>query len=149
VPLTKIFPGSFPVIISGAYYGDLKMKLRTEKTSYPVKIVRGAEVGNFTVCPMTPREESTLLKKHTSVPRGRHGVAGEKEVNFIELQIDRVDHVITGWDIKDEKNKKLECTTANKEMIYLYNPSLIAEVMEQAAEIGQGEIEDEAEDVKN
>ena len=126
-----------------------KMKLRTEKTSYPVKIVRGAEVGNFTVCPMTPREESKLLKKHTTAKRGRGGETGEKEVNYIELQIDRVDHVITGWDIKDKKNKKLECTTANKEMIYLYNPGLVAEVMEKTADLAQGDIEDETEDVKN
>jgi len=114
------------------------MKLRMEKTTHKVTITRGEETAVFEISPLNPSEGSRLIKKHTPKKRWIGNTMEEKEIDFVELQIDRIDKTIIDWDITDEKGKKVACTSENKKNAYLNNPEIINEVMDKASEIAKG-----------
>jgi len=122
-------------------------RIRTEKKEHEVEIVKGSDTATFWGTPMDPVEYSKLIKKHTKT-KNKHGQLTEK-TDFTALTIDKVQKVISRWDILDERGAVLECSDENKKKAWILNADLINEVMEKFQAIADGTAEMEALEVKN
>jgi len=125
------------------------MRLRTEKSTYEVKVEKNGEVANFTVNIIDPEENARLIKKHTPKKRWIGNTMEEKDPDYVALQIDRVDKTIVDWDIQDENGDPIPCTKENKRKVYLLNPDIILEVLDKVSELSKDAQKSEAEEVKN
>ena len=106
------------------------MKLNTKKVETYITIDRKEGSARFLVSPMTPKERFDLLKECTEYEWDK----GQRfdNINFLKFRLNKILKVIKGWEgIEDKDGKPLECTNENKEIAYMYNTSLIDEVLER------------------
>jgi len=125
------------------------MRLRTEEKVYDIVIEHNGETGQFQVSPLNPESASKLLKKHTSRKKWNNGQAGEPEVDWVEMRIEKTQRVIKGWDATDEMGNALECSNENKRIAFLLNSEVINKVLAEADELGLGLREEEEKELKN
>lgn len=123
------------------------MKIRTKNKTYTVEVTRGSETGIFEVLPMPVDETNKLLKKYTKYEK----VKGQlmPETDYFGFAVAKVKHVIVGWNLKDEDDKPFECSDANKQTVYMLNPDIINDVLDQADKIASGNEEVKKEEEKN
>lgn len=72
-----------------------------------------------------------------------------EKTDYTALTIDKVQSVISRWDLMDERGRKIDCSEENKKTAWLLNADLINEVMEKFQAIADGTAEMEALEVKN
>lgn len=116
------------------------MNLKTKSSSTGFAITVGN--ASLTVDPMSASELTRLREAHTTVKRGVEKVDGTK------LTAAMFDRVVKGWGpvcdadgktvpgsgINDEDGTPLECTSANKRLIYEHNPDFVADVLKEMDE---------------
>ncbi len=122
-------------------------RIRTEKKEHKVTITKGADKATFFGWPMDPVEHSKLIKKHTKT-KSKMGQLTEK-TDFTALTIDKIQKVIRGWDVLDERGNPVECSDENKKTAWVLNADLINEVMDKFQAIADGTAEMEALELKN
>jgi len=120
------------------------MKLRTEKEEFCVEQGDAKFYGH----PLTPKETTEFMNKATKKEWDR----GQRftDVDIYKFKIMKIHKVIRRWEgITDAKGITLECTIANRELVYLYNPAEIDKVLDKFDEIVRPLEEEEAYSEKN
>lgn len=122
------------------------MRLHLEKEEHEVTVKRGNTSAKFMVLPLDVLEHEKLINKHSPKEK-RNGV--KTSGTWGQMGIDKALAVIKSWTLEDKNGRPLECNAENKKTAFILYPSIIGEVLEQAAEIGEGIALDEEDDVKN
>ena len=138
----------------------MALKLRTEKEIIQIDYREDnnnpdSEVlASFFVSPMTPTELEAIMRKHERKdwvsPNRKTKKELVKEINFMEVQKDRIVSTITDWKgVVDTNGKPIKCTDENKIAVWEHNSEIINWVLDQVDEIQEAkEVKKEAE-IKN
>jgi len=111
------------------------MKLRTERTTEKVTIERGGESSVFYGFPLTPKETNKFLREsmHVSWERNQRF----EELDMYKFKVKKLQRVIEDWEgVEDQDGLPMKCTSGNIEIVYLFNPEVMDEVLDKFEKIG-------------
>jgi hypothetical protein len=111
------------------------MKLNTSKKEYEVIVEEGDEKATFYGYPLTPKEVNDLLRKATTHPWDKN--QRFEDFDLYKFKISKIRTVINRWvGIENENGDPIECNDKNKEIVYIFNPTIIDEALKQFDAIG-------------
>ncbi|MBF0103567.1 MAG: hypothetical protein HQK77_21930 [Desulfobacterales bacterium] len=125
------------------------MKIKTRKTTewITVKDADGNEA-QFLVEPITPKENSELLRKYSK--KYTEGNRVHDDSNFFGFKMEKINRVIKDWKmIEDANGTPMECNKENKEIAYLYNAELIDAALDKADELAKFKLDQSETSLKN
>ena len=125
------------------------MRLRMERLVHTIIIEYEGETGTFEIKPLTPEENEVIQIKHTPARKWNNNQMVEKAPCYVDMQIEKVQKTIVGWDVKDESGKDVECNAANKRAAWLLNPDAINKVLIKASLIADGLKEQQEDELGN
>jgi hypothetical protein len=138
----------------------MALKLRVKKETIEISYREDNDnpdskvLATFFVSPMTPTELETCMKKHEKKewisPNRKTKKELVKDINFMEVQKDRIVATIVDWKgIEDTNGKALKCSDENKLAVWEHNSEVINWVIEQVEIIQEGNEDQKATEVKN
>lgn len=138
----------------------MALKLRVQKETIEIKYREDNDnpdsevLATFFVSPMTPTELEKVMRKHERKewisPNRKTKKELVKEVNYIEVQKERIMNVIVDWNgVEDIKGKPIKCTDENKLAVWEHNAEIINWVLDQVDEIQEDREVKKEEEIKN
>lgn len=119
----------------------------------------GPEECSFTLRQPSPREVTKIMDQNTTyewdAPSGLSKRKREalmkryEKINYEAFMDDKIDFMLTAWDLVDNDEKALPCTRENKIAFDKGRPDISVWLMEKLDEQAEGEVEAGDQEVKN